>query len=94
MDYNLWFNPGKKLEEVDFNGKTWEKWNAMGKDIHSLYADPLFIDAEHFDFRLKENSPAFQLGFKNIDTSTVGPRGKTGTESLFNDHFNQTKKRL
>lgn len=80
MDYNLWFNPGKKLEEVDFNGKTWKEWNAMGKDVHSLYADPLFVDAEHFDFRLKENSPAYQLGFKNIDTGMVGPRGKTGPE--------------
>jgi hypothetical protein len=80
MDYNLWFNPDKKLEEVDFNKKTWKEWNAMGKDVHSLYADPLFVDAEHFDFRLKENSPAFKLGFKNIDISTVGPRGKTGPE--------------
>jgi parallel beta-helix repeat protein len=80
MDYNLWFNPEKKLEEVDFNGKTWKEWNATGKDAHSLYADPLFVDPENYDFRLKENSPAFKLGFKNIDMSTVGPRGKTGPQ--------------
>jgi hypothetical protein len=80
MDYNLWFNPDKKLEEVDFQGKSWKEWNAMGKDKHSIYADPLFVDADRFDFRLKENSPAFKLGFKNIDMSTVGPRGKTGPE--------------
>lgn len=80
MDYNLWFNPLKTLKEIDFNGKDWEEWNAMGKDVHSLYADPLFVDAEHYDFRLKENSPAFKLGFKDIDISSVGPRGKTGPE--------------
>jgi hypothetical protein len=82
MDYNLWFNPGKSRDSVDFNGKTWKEWNTMGKDVHSLYTDPLFVDAEHFDFRLKENSPAFKLGIKNIDVSTVGPRGKTGTNPL------------
>lgn len=80
MDYNLWYNPLKTLKEVDFNGKSWAEWNAMGKDVHSLYADPLFVDAGHYDFRLKENSPAYQLGFKDIDISTVGPRGETGPE--------------
>ncbi len=72
MDYNIYFNPEKTIENIDFNGNNWEEWHVMGKDVHSLYTDPQFMDAEHFDFSLKENSPAFQLGFKPIDMSKVG----------------------
>jgi hypothetical protein len=43
-------------------------------DRHSLIADPLFRDAENLDFRLEEESPAFQLGFENFDVSGAGPR--------------------
>ena len=43
--------------------------------IHSLYTDPLFIDAINNEYRLKENSLAFSLGFKPIDMSHVGLDG-------------------
>jgi hypothetical protein len=73
MDYNLYFNPEKPLNEVVFgNGKSWAEWQEMNKDQHSLYADPLFADPDKFDFRLKEGSPAFQLGFKPINLEKVG----------------------
>jgi hypothetical protein len=74
MDWNIYFNSGMPLEKVSFNGKTWGEWHSMGKDRHSLYADPLFVDPENHDFRLRAESPAFKLGFKPIDMSTVGPR--------------------
>jgi len=78
MDRNLYFNPAKKLNEIDFNGKSLIEWQKGGKDTHSVFADPLFVDVDNFDFRLKPGSPAFQLGFKNIDMSNVGPREPTG----------------
>jgi hypothetical protein len=81
-DYNLYFNPEKKLDEINFNGKTWNEWNKAGKDVHSVFADPKFADAENFDFRLQPGSPAFNLGFKAIDLSEVGPRKTTGAHSL------------
>lgn len=34
--------------------------------------DPLFKDAKNFDFELKENSPAFSLGFESWDYSEAG----------------------
>jgi hypothetical protein len=54
---------------------TLQSWQAAGQDIHSVVADPLFLDAAGRDFsKLSPNSPALKLGFQLIDTSTVGPR--------------------
>ncbi len=53
---------------------TWEEWQALGFDRHSIVADPGFADLEGGDFTLKPGSPAFSLGFKQIDCSDVGPR--------------------
>jgi hypothetical protein len=75
-DYNLYFNPAASLDQVRFNGASWADWQKAGKDRHSRYADPLFVDAEKFDFRLKPTSPAFKLGFKPIDLRSVGVRKK------------------
>ncbi|MFC2087002.1 chondroitinase family polysaccharide lyase [Bacteroidota bacterium] len=47
----------------------------LGFDSHSIIADPLFVDPENDDYRLKPESPAFLLGFRQIDMSTVGPIG-------------------
>lgn len=74
MDYNLYYNPNMPADSLRFGKQTLAEWNARGKDVHSLYTDPMFVDAAHFDFRLKPGSPAFRLGFKQIDMSTVGPR--------------------
>ncbi len=47
---------------------------AYGLEEGSIIADPLFKDPAKYDFTLAENSPAFDIGFKPIDTSDVGPR--------------------
>ena len=63
MDYNLyWDVRGGKIRLVD------------GQDAHSRIADPLFVNAGGGDFRLREGSPALELGFKPIDLSRVGPQ--------------------
>jgi hypothetical protein len=73
MDYNLYFNPEKPLSGIAFgNGKTWREWQEMGKDRHSVFTDPMFVDAENFDFRLKDESPAYKLGFRPIDIQKAG----------------------
>jgi len=73
-DYNLYFNPQQTLGNIHFNGMTWDEWHQKGKDIHSVYTDPMFVNPEKYDFTLKPESPAFKLGFKNIDMKEVGPR--------------------
>jgi len=71
FDYNLyWRSDGKP---VRFAGnQTLEQWRAQDQDIHSLIADPLFVDPLKDDYRLKPDSPAFGLGFHPIDLSTIG----------------------
>ena len=63
---------------VRFFDGTFEQWQARGKDVHSVYADPQFVDPDGRDFRLRPTSPALALGFRPIDLSTVGPRAPTG----------------
>lgn len=74
-DWNVYFNPGLKLKDARFGPDlTWEQWRERCEDGHSVWADPLFADAAGHDYTLAENSPAFKLGFRPIDMSTVGPR--------------------
>jgi len=73
-DHNVYFNPGVPADKADFNGRTLQQWQKAGKDTHSVYADPMFINIEAFDFRLKPDSPALKLGFVPIDLTAVGPR--------------------
>ncbi|MDO5580998.1 MAG: right-handed parallel beta-helix repeat-containing protein [Planctomycetia bacterium] len=60
------------LEEVK-QVSEWESWQQEGADVHSIVADPLFVDPEHGDFHLQPNSPAFKLGFKPIPIDEIGP---------------------
>ena len=77
-DYNLIFHTkGKDMVITGLPGvDTFEEWQARGLDTHSIVADPLFTDPENDDYSLKPDSPAFKLGFKPIDLSRVGLRGK------------------
>ncbi|MFC1739699.1 hypothetical protein ACFL1G_11745, partial [Planctomycetota bacterium] len=77
-DYNLIFNT--KDKEMVIKGlpgvETFEDWQKRGFDTHSVIADPLFTDPENDDYSLRPESPAFELGFKPIDLSRVGLRGR------------------
>ncbi len=72
MDHNIyWDARGLPLRPA---GKSWTEWQAAGQDAGSLIADPLFADPAGGNFTLSANSPAWKLGWKAIDLSTVGPR--------------------
>ena len=45
---------------------------AMGWDANSLVGDPRFIDPAKGDFRVREDSPALKLGFKNFPMDRFG----------------------
>lgn len=67
---NLYFDASG--QPLAFGDDTFEEWQERGMDLDSLVADPLFVDPERFDFRLKPESPAFQLGFQALDLSQAG----------------------
>ena len=60
------------LPKVSTN-QQWSAWQEKGNDVHSLVADPLFVNAAADDYRLKPNSPAYKLGFKPIPVEKIGP---------------------
>lgn len=68
---NVWFDPNG---EAKLDGLNWKRWQASGKEINGCYADPQFVDARRFDFRLKPTSPAFARGFKAFDFTQAGVR--------------------
>jgi len=70
LDYNIyWRTDGKP---IDFAKNTFEQWQKKGQDVHSLIADPMFVDPDSGDFRLKEGSPAFKVGFVPFDYTKAG----------------------
>jgi hypothetical protein len=76
MKGNLYFDA--RGTGIRFAGKSFEEWKAGGQDKDSAIADPLFVNAGNFDFRLRPDSPALKMGFQQIDMSTVGPRVPAG----------------
>jgi hypothetical protein len=76
MRGNLYFDT--RGTGIRFDGKSFDEWKAGGQDTDSVIADPLFVNAGNFDFRLRADSPALKMGFQQIDMSTVGPRVAAG----------------
>jgi parallel beta-helix repeat protein len=74
MDHNVYFDIRKRTspESLKFAGGSFEAWQKRGHDQHSIIADPLFVDPEKNDFRLRPESPVMKLGFKPLDLSRVG----------------------
>jgi len=75
FDHNLYWNEAGELPT--FGDRSLAEWQAAGQDTHSLLADPLFVDPEHGDFRLRPGSPAARIGFEPWDLSAVGPRPRS-----------------
>ncbi|MDP7399554.1 MAG: right-handed parallel beta-helix repeat-containing protein [Lentisphaeria bacterium] len=87
-DYNLFFSeegaefaitesssflfPGLPYEWPGMKIVPLLEWKKAGFDTHSMFADPLFIDPAHDDFRLAPESPAIALGFEPFDLTKIG----------------------
>ncbi len=74
MDNNCYWDVSGR--DVAFVGKSLPGWRKeTGHDKKSIIADPMFVDAENFDFRLEPDSPALKMGFKPFDYSKAGVYG-------------------
>jgi hypothetical protein len=73
MEQNLYWDAGGRA--LDFGGKTFEQWQKEGYDRGSRIGDPLFVNAEAEDYRLKPESPALAMGFKPFDHTKSGVYG-------------------
>jgi hypothetical protein len=90
LDRNLYWpaNGEFRADSLSFPG-----WQALGYDKHSRVADPLFMDAAHDDFRLREGSPAFALGFEPFDI-TPALDARPTTSFGFNQHTKTVARRM
>jgi hypothetical protein len=63
-------------KEIDYNifldSVALIKSKVNGRDSHSVYSPPVFVDASKGDYRFMEDSPAFLTGFKNFAMDNFG----------------------
>ena len=68
---------GKWGKQLDYNfyaadSATTHRFAINDCDAHSGYGDPLFVDPEKGDFRVKEGSPVLKMGFVNFAMDQFG----------------------
>ncbi len=75
FDYNLFFcKEGRPTITGVGKPMSLEQWQQKGFDSHSIFADPMFVAAENGDYRVRPDSPALKLGFKNFPMDRFGVR--------------------
>ena len=80
FDYNLFYNyKGEPTVRLRAGAPppfkelmSFAEWQAQGFDLDSVFANPLFIDPANGDYRVRPNSPALALGFKNFPMDNFG----------------------
>lgn len=71
-----------RTKDLKFGKIAFKEWQKSGKDVHSLVADPDFINPGAFDFRLKKESSLKKIGFIPFDYSKAGVYGSEEWKNL------------
>ena len=71
IDNNVYWS-FQQVADPSLENEPLKEYQAAGIDVHSVSADPKFIDPLHFDLRVAEDSPAIRLGFKNFPMDHFG----------------------
>jgi hypothetical protein len=72
-DYNCYWDT--RTKNITFTDTSFTGWQKSGKDLHSIIADPLFVDPALYDFRCKKLSIAKKIKFIPFDYSKAGVYG-------------------
>jgi hypothetical protein len=73
FDYNVFYSDdGMPMITGAGRPMTLRQWQERGFDQHSVFADPLFMDADNGNYQVRPQSPALKLGFKNFDMNKFG----------------------
>jgi hypothetical protein len=78
-DYNCYWDTSRR--DIDF-GKTFAEWKKEGKDVHSIIADPRFVDPLAYDFHFKSLSVVKKIKFKPFDYTMAGVYGSEEWKKL------------
>jgi len=73
LDKNCFWD--RRTETPDFVGMSFSEWKKLGKDKHSIIADPLFVDPDNFNFQFRSKRIARKIGFEPFDYSRAGVYG-------------------
>ncbi len=79
-DYNCYWDTRSK--DVKFADKSFKEWQKSGKDIHSVIADPGFVNPTGFDFHFKNLSVVKKIKFVPFDYSQAGVYGSDEWKKL------------
>jgi hypothetical protein len=100
-DKNIYWDT--RTKDIKFGDISFADWKKSGKDVHSIIADPLFVNPSAFDFHLKKNSVARKIGFVPFDYSAAGVYGSgkwktlakfdAGLEIKFDNIVNQSERK-
>jgi len=79
-DKNIYWDT--RTKDIRFGDVSFADWRKAGKDVHSIIADPVFVNPSAFDFRLKKNSVIRKTGFVPFDYSVAGVNGTEEWKNL------------
>jgi parallel beta-helix repeat protein len=73
VDSNIYWNSAK--QKVTFPDGNRGLWKAKGHDLQSIIADPGFVNAEKYDFHIKNRKLTDSIAFKPFDYNEAGVYG-------------------
>ncbi|MCL6103819.1 MAG: right-handed parallel beta-helix repeat-containing protein, partial [Bacteroidetes bacterium] len=74
--------PIEQEEHLKGEKRSFREWQKLGKDQHSLVADPLFKDPRNLDFHFKSLKVARKIGFVPFDYAKAGVYGEEEWKKL------------
>jgi hypothetical protein len=79
-DKNCYWDTRSK--DIRFDKQSLVEWQKSGKDVHSVIADPGFVNPLAFNFSIKNKKMIRKIGFKEFDYSQAGVYGSEEWKKL------------